>query len=190
VDVAGNTSEPTTLAITLDKTAPSAPAVSLASDTGSSATDNVSQSGEINVSGQTAGCTIEYSSDNGASWKSAFSPVEGVNSVQVRQRDVAGNPSPSGRLRFTKDTTSPQPPIAVMKNTATDIATKTYLPGKTSFLFTRLDAGASVQYSSDGSSWSDTFSPQSGEDRTVFIRQVDKAGNASQPTQLTYSYTP
>ena len=190
IDVAGNASSPVTLSITLDKTAPTALSVALKSDTGASSSDNISQDGGFSVSGETAGCTTEYSSDNGASWRNDFEAVEGVNSLQVRQKDVAGNVSPSARLRFTLDTTSPAAPIAVMKNTETDTATTTYTPAKTSFLFFKLDAGASVQYSGNGSTWSDTFSPQQGEAVNVYIRQVDKAGNASQPTQLTYSYTP
>ncbi len=81
-DAAGNVSGASeALAVTIDTDGPGAPTVALAVD-----------GATVAVAPAEAGGTIEYSTDEGANWTGSFSAAGGVNSVQVRQVDVAGNP--------------------------------------------------------------------------------------------------
>ena len=51
---------------------------------------------------------MQYSTDGGATWTSSFTATQGVNAVQVRQIDVAGNISvASTAFAFTLDTSAP-----------------------------------------------------------------------------------
>ncbi|WP_018260350.1 Ig-like domain-containing protein, partial [Methylobacterium sp. WSM2598] len=89
--------------ITVD-TAVASPTVALVSDTGSSSTDEVTSNGALSLTGVESGAAIEYST-NGTTWGSSFAPVEGSNTVYVRQIDKAGNISaPSAAYTFTLDT--------------------------------------------------------------------------------------
>jgi large repetitive protein len=106
-DVAGNASAATELGFTLDTTAPAAPGVALKNDTGGSNTDGITSDPTLALSGVEAasGTLVEYSLDNGATWSptapGAADLFQGPNTVQVRQTDVAGNPSAAGSLTFT-----------------------------------------------------------------------------------------
>ncbi|MFP3507449.1 beta strand repeat-containing protein, partial [Burkholderia sp. SIMBA_062] len=106
IDVAGNTSSATSLSFTLDTSA-AAPGVALTTDSGSSATDHITNVGTLNLSGIETGATVQYSVDNGAHWNTSFSAVEGVNNLQVRQIDIAGNISNATSFSFTLDTAAP-----------------------------------------------------------------------------------
>ncbi|MEN8506604.1 MULTISPECIES: Ig-like domain-containing protein, partial [Paraburkholderia] len=79
----------------------------------SSATDHVSSAGTLTLGGIESGATVQYSIDNGAHWSSSFSAVEGANSVQVRQTDVAGNVSATTSFSFTLDTAAAAPAVAL-----------------------------------------------------------------------------
>ncbi|WP_175724577.1 Ig-like domain-containing protein, partial [Burkholderia ambifaria] len=69
--------------------------------------------GALNVSGIQAGATVQYSVDNGGHWSTSFSAVEGLNNVQVRQIDVAGNASAPTSFSFTLDTAAAAPGVAL-----------------------------------------------------------------------------
>lgn len=107
-DLAGNMSGNSTLSFTLDSVAPVAPQVCLAQDTGISAIDNITNVGTLTVSGSETAAHVEFSSDNGVTWTNGYIATEGLNTVSVRQTDVAGNVSAMGTLSFTLDTTPPQ----------------------------------------------------------------------------------
>ena len=80
---------------------PAAPTIALAQDTGASSSDGVTNDGALTISGVETGATVQYSIDGGTTWTSSFAAQEGVNSVEVRQTDLAGNISPSSTpLRF------------------------------------------------------------------------------------------
>jgi len=105
-DVAGNVSAASAaLAFTLDTVA-AAPTVALTSDSGASTTDNISTVGTLNVTGIETGTTVEYSTNGGTTWAGAFTATAGVNNVQVRQTDVAGNVG-TATFSFTLDNTAP-----------------------------------------------------------------------------------
>ncbi|WP_313286090.1 Ig-like domain-containing protein, partial [Stutzerimonas kunmingensis] len=105
-DVAGNTSGATTVSFVLD-TQVAAPSVSLTSDTGASGSDSITNSGALTIGGTEAGAAIEYSTDGGNTWTPTFTPVEGSNTVSVRQTDVAGNTSGATTVSFVLDTQAP-----------------------------------------------------------------------------------
>ncbi|WP_157648755.1 Ig-like domain-containing protein, partial [Burkholderia ubonensis] len=111
-DIAGNTSSATSFSFTLDISA-AAPGVALTTDSGSSASDHVTNVGTLNLSGVETGATIEYSTDGGHTWSTSFSAVEGVNDIQVRQTDIAGNTSSATSFSFTLDTSAAAPGVAL-----------------------------------------------------------------------------
>ncbi len=122
-DVAGNTSlvlaSSKAGAITIDTTAPRTPTVSLDIDSGSNTADGLSNAATVNVSGLDTDTRWQYSLDNGQTWNdgtdSSFDlerSVQGSQTVQVRQTDLAGNTSTSANTQFTLDTSAP-----TLKNT-------------------------------------------------------------------------
>ncbi|RQX97969.1 hypothetical protein DF118_35310, partial [Burkholderia stagnalis] len=116
----GNTSDPTSFSFTLD-TSSAAPGVALTTDSGSSSSDHITNVGTLNLTGVETGATVQYSVDNGAHWNTSFSAVEGLNDVQVRQTDIAGNTSNPTSFSFTLDTSSAAPGVAL----ATDSGSST-----------------------------------------------------------------
>ena len=107
-DVAGNQATSAALTFTLD-TQTSAPTVALTSDTGSSASDRISQTGTLLVSGTESGAVVQYSIDGGSTWSGSFSAVQGVNNLRVRSTDAAGNQATTA-YSFTLDTVAPGTP--------------------------------------------------------------------------------
>src|SRR6185503_11008887 len=110
-DAAGNMTYTSAVPATVDTTA-SAPSLSLATDSGSSNSDRITNNGTVNVGGLEAGATWQYSIDDGANWTAGSGTSftlagDGAKSVIVRQTDSAGNVSPaSGPFGFTLDTTA------------------------------------------------------------------------------------
>ena len=79
----------TSFSFTLDATAPrQAPGVALTTDSGSSGTDHITNTGALTLSGIETGAIVQYSVNNGQTWTSSFTAVEGLNTIQVRQTDV------------------------------------------------------------------------------------------------------
>ncbi|MEN8506619.1 MULTISPECIES: hypothetical protein, partial [Paraburkholderia] len=54
-----------------------------------------------------------YSTDGGSTWSTGFSAQEGLNSIEVRQTDVAGNVSAAISFSFTLDTAAAAPAVAL-----------------------------------------------------------------------------
>jgi hypothetical protein len=122
VDDAGNVGKSASLGSTrVDATAPAAPEITLAEDTGDTG-DGVTTNGQINVSGLEAGASWEYSTDGGSSWTSgegiSFELTPGYYSegkVQVRQTDLAGN---TGDAVVQSELTVDAPEIMVFNQTS------------------------------------------------------------------------
>ncbi|WP_448801316.1 Ig-like domain-containing protein [Burkholderia ambifaria] len=184
IDVSGNTSTPTSLSFTLDTSA-AAPGIALTSDSGSSATDHITNVGTLNVTGTEAGATVQYSIDNGVHWNTSFSAVEGLNNVQVRQIDVAGNTSSATSLSFTLDTSAAPPSVALTTdsgNSATD-----HITNVGTLNLSGIENGATVQYSIDnGAHWNTSFSAVAGVNN-VQVREIDIAGNTSSATSFSFT---
>jgi hypothetical protein len=174
--VGGDVSDPTTLSFTLDTAAPAAPGVALANDTGSSSVDGITSDGTVNVTAE-LGAKVEYSIDSGASWSNTISAVEGPNTVQVRQADLAGNASDIAVLDFTLDSTAPSVPgVALLNDTGSSSLDNITNDGALSI---SAEPKAKVEYSTDsGATWASAFSAAEGAN-AVQVRQTDLAGNVS-----------
>ncbi|MCK8080267.1 Ig-like domain-containing protein, partial [Vibrio sp. 1CM24A] len=123
-DAAGNTSGSSELTFTLDTTAPDAPALTLDTDSGSAADDFLTNDGSFTVGGTEDGATVEYFVDG--NWTTtAPVPVEGDNTITVRQTDAAGNTSGSSTLTFTLDTQAESGNVSVDSITSDDVVTET-----------------------------------------------------------------
>ncbi|MFO0864207.1 MAG: Ig-like domain-containing protein [Gemmataceae bacterium] len=181
-DLASNNSTATYNAgqvYTIDRTAPAAPGVALTSDTGSSNSDKVTSNGALTLSGVEGGATVQYSIDGGTTWTSTFTPVQGLNSVEVRQTDVAGNIGPSsGAFTFTFDTVPPAAPgISLTSDTGSSSSDKITSNG--ALTLSGVEVGATAEYSTDGgATWNPTFTAAEGAN-SVQVRQTDVAGNVS-----------
>ncbi|MCP9798973.1 VCBS domain-containing protein, partial [Cyanobium sp. Lug-B] len=119
-DLAGNTTvtpSQNAEAITIDQTNPAAPSFALASDSGSSNSDGVTNLGTVNVSGIESNASWQYSTDSGSTWitgsGSSFTLAAGtyaIGAIRVRQTDLAGNTTvtPSqNAAAITIDTSAP-----------------------------------------------------------------------------------
>jgi hypothetical protein len=165
---------------------PPAPAVSLAQDTGSSGNDLITNNGSLSLSGVAAGASVSYSTDGGTTWSSSFTAVEGPNTVQVRQTDVAGNVSSVTTFSFTLDTTAPAVPGVSLTNDSGSSATDK-ITNKGALTLSGIENGATVAYSTDGgTTWTNSFTAVEGPN-TVQVRQTDVAGNVS--GAITFSFT-
>ncbi|MGC3029519.1 Ig-like domain-containing protein, partial [Burkholderia sp. DN3021] len=184
IDVAGNTSSATSLSFTLDTSA-AAPGVALTTDSGSSATDHITNVGTLNLSGIETGATVQYSVDNGAHWNTSFSAVEGVNNVQVRQIDVAGNTSSATSLSFTLDTSAASPGVTLTTDSGSNATD--HITNIGTLNLSGIETGATVQYSIDsGAHWSTSFSAVQGVNN-VQVREIDIAGNTSSATSFSFT---
>ncbi|MFH1418057.1 MAG: type I secretion protein, partial [Planctomycetota bacterium] len=103
--------------LVIDTTAPNAPSLALASDTGSSGSDGITSNNTVNVTGLEAGGTWQYSLNSGGSWNTgtgtsfnmADNTTYAAGVIQVRQTDVAGNVSGTGSnaQQWQEDSTNP-----------------------------------------------------------------------------------
>ncbi|WP_040890703.1 Ig-like domain-containing protein, partial [Vibrio ezurae] len=186
-DQAGNVSALITeTAASADVTPPTALVVSLKNDTGHSATDLITSDGALQIAGTEQGAYLEYSLDGGYTWTSGFTPVEGHNSVSVRQVDVAGNVSAaSNELVFTLDNAVTAPIVALTHDTGTSATDARTNDGALDI--TGTEVGATVEYSIDGgTTWTDSFTAVEGGN-SVAVRQTDAAGNVSAETQFSFT---
>ncbi|WP_232440355.1 beta strand repeat-containing protein, partial [Burkholderia ubonensis] len=183
-DIAGNTSDSTSFSFTLDTSA-AAPGVALTTDSGSSASDHITNVGTLNLSGVETGATVEYSTDGGHTWSTSFSAVEGVNDVQVRQTDIAGNTSAATSFSFTLDTSAAAPGVALTTDSGSSASD--HITNVGTLNLSGVENGATVQYSVDnGAHWSTSFSAVEGVN-DVQVRQTDIAGNTSSATSFSFT---
>jgi hypothetical protein len=171
-----------------DKTAPAAPAL-VGKDSGTSATDGITNVGAINVTGLEAGGKWEYSSNAGSTWVggqgSNLVLAEGAyaaNAVQVRQTDAAGNVSVAGKsaAAITVDSTAAAPTLALASDTGASAADGITKVGTVNV--TGLEAGATWEYNASGTWVAGTggsFTLADGAYASVQVRQTDVAGNLS-----------
>ena len=185
-DLAGNVSSATSLSFTLDTIAPAAPGVALTVDSGSSNSDHITNNGALTLSGIENGAIVQYSINNGTTWSNSFMAVEGVNTVQVRQTDVAGNVSAATTFSFTLDTHGPAAP-GVALTTDSGSSNSDHITNNGALTLSGIEAGALVQYSIDnGQTWSNSFTAVEGPN-TVQVRQTDVAGDVSSATSLSFT---
>src|SRR5574343_366847 len=143
---------------TVDTTAPSAPSLSLAHDTGTDTSDGITSDGTMTVSGLESGAVWEYSTNGGTNWTtgsgSSFVLAEGVyatNQIQVRQSDRAGTVSAASTYApaLTIDTTAPSAPsLSLAHDTGTD--TSDGITSDGTMTVSGLESGAVWEYSTNG----------------------------------------
>ncbi|CAM4108724.1 Cadherin domain-containing protein [Vibrio neonatus] len=186
-DHAGN---PSTLSAavhtTIDTTPPAQLDVSLTTDTGKSDSDLITQTGTLHIENQEAGSHILYSIDHGTTWSSSFTPVEGDNTVTVKQVDQAGNESPTSSLAFTLDTKVAAPQVKLKLDSGSSAID--HITNTAELDVTDVESGAHVEYSVDGGQhWLDSVGHQIDGDYTVLVRQTDVAGNVSGSATISYT---
>ncbi|KPL95845.1 VCBS domain-containing protein [Vibrio splendidus] len=197
-DTAGNVSTNTSLTFTLDNTI-TAPTVSLRNDTGPHSVntpDLITKDSQLSIQTE-AGAKVEYSNDGGHTWTAVFNPVEGVNNLQVRQTDIAGNLSPVTNFSFTLDTTpgtvtvnpiSQDNALNAAENNQPLVITGTTSnidPGDVVYVVVGNNHFYDATVKSDGS-WSLTLSASvhqnilaSDHDYPIQVGTVDTAGNST-----------
>jgi len=159
---------------------PAAPTVTLARDTGSSATDLVSSEGTLAVTAA-GGTRVQYSSDDGRRWSDVFTPHQGRNDVLVRQVDALGRASSATALTFTLDTRAPAPPTLALVGGGHAPAPNP-LVRRADVAVAGVEGGARLEYSATGGAWTTSWTPVEGQN-SVRVRQVDVAGNASRASR-------
>jgi uncharacterized repeat protein (TIGR02059 family) len=192
IDRAGNIGDAATLDILhIDQSAPVAPSLALAIDTGANTADGISSNGIVVLSGLEVGAAWQYSLDSGANWQAgagnSLTLAAGdypAGTVMARQIDQAGNVSTSGSAgHLTIDTSAPAVPgLALAHDTGTSAADGISSNGTINV--SGLEAGATWEFSSDaGAHWSagsgSSFTLVEGSYATgdVLARQTDAAGN-------------
>ena len=181
----GNPAPPATQTLTVDQTPPPAPGVALTTDSGSSNSDHITHNSALTLSGIEVGALVEYSLDSGKTWSNSFTAVEGLNTVQVRQTDVAGNVSGITSVSFTLETIPPVAPSVALTNDNGSSATD-HITNNGGLTLSGIEAGALVEYSTDsGKTWSSSFTAVEGPN-AVTVRQTDVAGNVSNVTSFSF----
>jgi hypothetical protein len=195
-DTAGNTSTASSnsTAITIDSTV-STVAFALASDTGTSDSDGITNDATVNVTLADDAASWEYSLDEGYTWNtgtgSSFElsadTFYSIGTIQVRQTDTAGNTSTaSNSTAITVDTTTlAAPSFALASDTGTSDSDG--ITNDATVTVTLDDDVASWEFSLDGGSTWLTGSGSSfelGANATyaigdIQVRQTDEAGNTS-----------
>jgi hypothetical protein len=209
IDAAGNATVVGSQDLVYDNSA-TAPVVVLAKDTGISATDKLTYSGDVRLSGLDSGSAWEYALDGGdlvkgegaIDGKATLSlSGDGAHSVLVRLYDAAGNLERT-RLDFTLDTTKPVVPAFDHVEGATTVASATGLStADVVFKYEGgFDAGDFVEYRTDIGGWTRSDSilvdqdahtitlpdvDLSASDPFIAVRVVDKAGNQGSEASAT-----
>jgi len=211
-DAAGNSSGNASLSLTIDTTAPAAPAVSLAaaSDSGTLG-DNLTNDSTPTLSGTgVAGDTIHVTLPSGTvlqatvaangTWSvtPATALANGTNALTVTATDAAGNVSAATVLTLTIDTLAPAVPTAILDptsdsgtpgdnrtNDTTPTISGSATPGDTIRVTFPTGPVLSAVAAPDGSWQVTPASAQSGGSNLVSVVAVDAAGNNSAATTLT-----
>ena len=175
-DTAGNTAN-ASISFTLDNTV-ATPTVALASDTGSSGSDNITQDGSLSFSAAAADVTRSFSVDGGPSSASYIAPTaDGEHTVVVTDTDTAGNTS-NASISFTLDNTLATPTIALSSDTGSSGSDNITQDGSLSFSAAAADVTRS--FSIDGGPSSASYTaPTADGDHTVVVTDTDTAGNTS-----------
>ncbi|WP_431305308.1 Ig-like domain-containing protein [Sediminicoccus sp. BL-A-41-H5] len=175
-DGAGNVATSNVVTMTLDRVAAPATQVTLASDTGASSTDRITNIAQVNVGGLQQGATWQYSTNAGSTWTtgsgSSFALPEGTYAagrVLVRQTDLAGNTSVTTALAGVTvvDLTGPASGVLSLSGyTDTGASASDFVSSDNTFSLALAgqEAGATIvwQRSTDGGvNWSTTTQAQS-----------------------------
>jgi VCBS repeat-containing protein len=203
-DIAGNLSAAASngSTITIDTSAPAA-AVTLAADTGASASDSITNNPTVNVTLPGDVASWQYSVNGGTDWTSgsgtSFDLADGQyasGDIKVRYTDVAGNASTvAGNAgAISVDTTAAAPSLALAADTGSSSSDGITSNGVVNI--TLASDVASWQYSTNGgTSWSSgsgtsfTLAAAAYAANAVQVRQTDIAGNQSTAASIAAALT-
>jgi hypothetical protein len=210
-DAVGNKGTSNTVVFTLDTVAPTV-AESLANDTGSSSSDNVTKDASLAGSGDPnatvtlkEGSTLLGTTTANGSGIWTFTPTglaDGSHTIVAIESDAAGNTG-AASLTFTLDTTAPTAVATVTGLSAdsgssnTDFYTNVASQTVSGTYTETLGANETIQVSSDGSTWinatasAGTWSASgvtlSAGPGTLQVRTIDLAGNMTSGTGHSYT---
>ena len=199
INAAGSVSSASSpLSFVLDTIAPATPGLALAQDTGSSASDRITSNPSLVTSNVEANAKVEYSTDGGQTWSTTFVPEQGVNSVSVRQTDLAGNVSPvSAPFVFTYDNVPPAVTITSaggLTNKPNETITGTIDAADAGLAITLYDGTALVATTQANASgvWSANVNLSGDGAHTLVAEATDATGNTgeSESDVLTLDSTP
>jgi hypothetical protein len=196
-DVAGNVSAATSLSFTLDTTAPGAPTLALADDTGVSNTDHITKDPTITVTSAESGGILLYKIDGATSYSTTApsfatdGTADGVHTVSVEQEDAAGNIGAATSISFTLETVTPATATLALA-TDTGLSNTDHITSNPSINYSAPVAGDILLYKADTGSFSTTvpvFATDGSADgaHTVSVEQEDAAGNVSAATSLSFT---
>lgn len=198
-DAAGNVSQISTRAVTIDSGVPATPNVSLAVDTGQSPSDQITKNGNFRVLGVEDGASWSYSSDGGQNWQTGsgttFFLADGsyeAGQIRVRQTDAAGNESPAYSNATTVKIDSEPDELTIDQVTGDDIVslaeksagvtvTGTFEPGS-SVVVTWGSVVKNASVADAEGKWSVTFLPSevpADGNRLISASATDIAGNST-----------
>ncbi len=189
-DAAGNVSFfYGTITFTLDRSAPDALGLALASDTGTSATDKLTNDATLTITGKETGATLSYSIDGGTA-STSFDPdalADGEHTITVIQTDAAGNVSDATEFTFTLDRTIATPTLALTTDTGESATDKITSDG--ALTVSDKESDATLSYIVDDGTASNTYDPTALADgtHTVKVFQTDTAGNISSTDSITFT---
>ena len=187
IDAADNIGEPASLGpITVD-TQVDSPIAGLAEDTGILNSDQLTNNGQINVTGIEDGATWEFTTDGGLNWTegtgSSFTLSDGTyTNVQVRQTDAAGNTAVTILGQIVVDGTVDDPVVALEADTGS--STSDLITNNGQINVTGIEDGATWEFTTDGGlNWTEgtggSFTLTDGTYANVQVRQTDAAGNTA-----------
>ena len=196
-NASGKVATSTPLTFDLDTSAPAKqPVLTLSSYITTSSDEKLAKSGNVNVANLESGATWQYSTDSGKSWVlgsgSNFTLTgDGTKSVLVKQTDTAGNSTLSESLIFKLDTTAPATPVlSLVEDTGNPTDNIT---GNGGVKFTNSETSALWYYSTDDNTWTpgngSTFTITGDGSKSVFVKQIDIAGNESIHGRLNFTLT-
>lgn len=185
VDALGRASSKAAFTFTLDTRAPATPTLTIAGGGYVAETNPSVRRADAAVAGVEGGARLEYSAAGGA-WTPSWTPVEGRNSVRVRQVDAAGNASrPSRPLTFQLKTRIDPPTVALVRDTGWSSLDR--VTSDPRLRLGGVDRGAVPWYSVDGGrSWRRAFAAVEGRN-ALLVRQVDTLGNVSASTRFEFT---
>ncbi|MEI1725086.1 biofilm-associated Ig-like repeat protein Blp1 [Acinetobacter baumannii] len=198
-DAAGNTSETAVQKVVVDTTAPQAGELTLSdlSDTGVSATDQITQDKNFNLKleGQESGSRVTYlvSTDEGKTWQETTIAqkdlTDGIYQYKAVVTDAAGNTSETAVQKVVVDTTTPQAgelTLSDLNDTGVSVTDQITQDKNFNLKLEGQETGSRVTYlvsTDEGKTWQETTIAQKDLADGVYKYKAvvtDAAGNTSE----------
>ena len=188
-DAAGNTSSAGATSFTLDTVSPVTGTLSLVnfSDTGSSATDRISQdkSFDLSLTGNEAGSTVIYqsSTDTGTTWTTTTAAQTALTDGSYQYRaivsDAAGNSAVTAAVSVKVDTVAPSAPILATVSSDGRQMTGTAEAGSTVSVKATNGTTLGTALADANGNFSITLPSAQADGTALALTATDTAGNTS-----------